>query len=377
MSTFLERFGIHARSPDPRPLSEIAADIDEELASHVDASAGALADEGLDVGSARAEALRRFGDYGRIRRECARTQMGERIVLQRIQVVLTVVLIAVVGLLFLSNRESQAHERAALDAEKQVMAALIARLDAQLAADADPTPAIDRRSAANAKTYSIGSGGYLNWDGQEMDLVSASGTWEEYFHEQDTSWRHGLKVVGKLAELPGTQGVEILTQIWGRLSVEHREQIMKPFVFDGGHPHAIEVLALGYGDEQTSVKERAVLYLYTYSWKDLWNGDGAGSAWFAENRERPVAEVLRESALLWAREMAGMAAQHEHLVDDYVGRFLEATESVRPETFAKAGVDLGPILEEAGVCALGPDRFADLSPKNQMLAERVLTWCKP
>ncbi len=390
MSTFLERIGIFACAPDARPVAEIRADIDAELAYHVEESARELAGSGLSTDEARAEALRRFGDLGQIRRECARTQMGERIVLQRIQVVLTVMLLVAVGALLWSNREAQAQARAALDAEKQATAALMARLEARLAAAAVPGPAvypftgrgagqavIDRKPMTNVKTFLIGSGGYMNWDGQGMDLVSAAGTWKQYFHEQDTSWRHGLKVAGKLAELPGTQGVEMLTLIWVQLSAEHREQAMKPFVFDGGHPLALEVLALGFEDQTTSVKERAVLYLHTYAWKNLWRGETTGGTWFAQWRDRPVADVLRDNATRWAREYAEIWQSYDSPEDSQVDDLLAITEDVRTEAFAKAGVDLAAILKDAGVGAVGPEKLRHLSPKNRAQAERVLAWCKP
>ena len=378
MAEFLERIGIFPRPPDPRPLREIEADVDEELRFHLDASAQALADEGLDGDAARAEALRRFGDVDQVRRACVRTTLGERLVLQRIQFVLIAALLAAVVFLLVSNRAATAQAQAA--AERARTLALMAELQARLAVEnADVArlraaavgpegPAVDREASP---------GEYLAADGRSLALADATRSWFDAFEERRGAWRHGLRVAERLAALPGSQGAEILKEVWPRLSVEHREQILKPFVFDGGSPHALEVLELGFEDEETSVKERAVHYLHTYAWRNLWQGDGAGEAWFAEWRDRPVAETLRENAARWAREYGEIGLRHDALPAELAGPLLERAEHVRPETFARAGVDLRRILADAGVCAIGPERMTNLAPAHRSVAERVHGWCQP
>ncbi len=376
MAAFLERLGIFARSPDARPLAEIAADIDEELEFHVEESARALEQAGLAPELARAEALKRFGDYGRIRRECARTWMGERIMLQRIQLVLTAALVAAVGILAWSNQRAQVQARAAMDAERQRTEAVLARVEARLGEPRVVGPVTFPQAEAGAKPMQIGSGGYLNIDGQEMDLDSAAETWLGEFQAQDTAWRHGLRLAERLSALPGAQGAEILAQIWSRLSVEHREQAMKPFVFDGGHPNALEVLQLGFENQPASVKERAVLYLHTYAWKNLWTGEATGSEWFAEFRDRPVAEVLTANATRWAREFAYVVQTYEQLPAEGTDDLLDAAAKVDPAVFAKSGVDLGALLLVNGVGALTESRLGLLGAEHRAAALRVLSWCK-
>jgi len=378
MSAFPERFGLFARSPDARPLAEIAADIDAELAFHVEESTRALAAEGLDAGSAHTEALRRFGDYGRIRRECTRTQMGERIMLQRIQIVLTAVLIAAVALLVVSNRES----KAAMAVERQAQAALLARLEAQFALRAAIPPGergeqlvIDRRPVQVGDAVGETAGNYLGADGSRLNLEGAVRSWETAFDEEPHAWRHGLRIAERLAALSDAQGVEILTALWGRTTVEHREQVMKPFVFDGGSPHALEVLQLGFDDDQTSVKARAVLYLHTYAWKDLWRGETTGRTWFAEFRDRPVAEVLAANATRWARDFGLVLQTYDYIKNAEAGDLLDAAAKVDPTVYAKAGVDLGAILKAHGVCGLDPKRL-ELDANRRAAAERVLSWCR-
>lgn len=418
MAAFLERLGIFARSPDARPLAEIAADIDDELAFHVEESARALGAEGLDAGSARAEALRRFGDYGRIRRECARTQMGERVMLQRVQLVLTATLVVAVAFMVFTARES----RAALEAERAARMELMARLEAQLAyaalpdgravvpgpvdrrpapaatdrepadanaapggidrkpiAQSDGPPGIDRKPVPDAALGALGyAAGYTAPDGSKAQLEDAKQRWLEAFGLEYSSWRHGLKIAGKLAELPGTQGVEILSRCWPRLSVEHREQAMKPFVFDGGHPHALEVLALGIEDSQEqSVRERAATYLETYAFTNLLYGDGRASRWINEWREQPVADVLRKNATRWAGELAEPIRTTAWPTEAQVGDLLSIVDHVRLDTLRRNGVDLSAILAEQGACVWTDSQMQDLSAGTRARAQTVRGWCPP
>lgn len=403
MSAFLERIGVFARAPDPRPLRAIEADIDDELAFHVEESTRALAEGGLDADAARAEALRRFGDRGRVRRECVRTQMGERLVLQRIQIVMTTVLVAAVGLLLWSNREA----RASMAAEREANAALLSRLEAQIALVgaraatergtlADPrslvtddtirrsiregrasvADAIESPHAAAVDPSAPQLGDYAGPDGKRLEFGAACNAWNDEFQEQGASWRHGLKTAERLAALPGVQGVEILASVWHRLAVEHREQAMKPFVFDGGHPNVLEVLALGIRDDATSVRERAEIYLATYAFQDLLRGDGAAESWLAEWRDRPVDQVLRANATRWARELGALVAQYQQLPPNAGGRVLAVAPRVDLAPFAKWRVDLAGILEESGACALSEANLGLLDGEAPSQARTVLSWCR-
>jgi len=377
MAAFLERLGIFARSPDVRPLAEIAADIDAELAFHVEQSARALEQEGLAPETARAEALERFGDYGRIRRECARTQMGERIMLQRIQLVLTAVLVLAVGALLWSNRQSQVAARVALEAERQRTEALLARVErlglpviVGGAAFLPPTPSDPAKPVA--------AGDYLGSDGRAMDFDSAADSWEQAFYEQNSAWRHGLKIAERLSALPGAQGVELLAGIWPTLSVEHREQVMKPFVFGGGHPHALEVVALGLLDDEPSVRERAGLYAQTYAWQDLLVGETRATTWLAEWRDRPVEEVLREHADRWAHRVGSLYVDMGELDGTAdIRELVPIVDNVRIETYAKAGLDLGAILRAHGLGGITEAQVTKIhDPTFRARAEKLRSWCQ-
>ncbi|MCP3918597.1 MAG: hypothetical protein GY711_23870 [bacterium] len=99
MKERLARLGLHLRAPDARPIGVVQAEIDEELAFHLDASARELVRAGAEPKEAACEARRRFGDLADIRRACRRQKLGERIVIQRIQMVLILLLVLSVGVL--------------------------------------------------------------------------------------------------------------------------------------------------------------------------------------------------------------------------------------------------------------------------------------
>ena len=68
---------------------------------------------GMPAAEARQDAIRRFGDFERIRKACRRTLLGERIMLQRVQAVLTLILLgAVVFMGVALYRGQQANEAA-------------------------------------------------------------------------------------------------------------------------------------------------------------------------------------------------------------------------------------------------------------------------
>ncbi|MCY3844810.1 MAG: permease prefix domain 1-containing protein, partial [Acidobacteria bacterium] len=56
--------------------SDVRADVDAELAFHVDELVDRLVQEGRDPVDARAEAARRFGDYARIQATCVAIDRG-------------------------------------------------------------------------------------------------------------------------------------------------------------------------------------------------------------------------------------------------------------------------------------------------------------
>lgn len=146
MAAWLERLGIHARPPDPRPRAEVERDIDDELLFHLEERAAELESAGLDARTARDEALLLFGDYDQVRGACARIQLGERIMMQRFQMLATVLLLLAVGWLAYEGVASRKELRAQAEANTRLLAAL-ERLETRLPPVVGGEPAVDRKPA--------------------------------------------------------------------------------------------------------------------------------------------------------------------------------------------------------------------------------------
>ncbi len=110
--------------PDPRSDREIQDDIEAEVAFHLEQRERDLVAKGMSAKDAHAAALRRFGNIEKVRAECRRIQLGGRVMLQRITLVLLVVLLATVAWL---SFQSVASQRAA-QAEIQALHSEISQL---------------------------------------------------------------------------------------------------------------------------------------------------------------------------------------------------------------------------------------------------------
>jgi hypothetical protein len=99
---FPSTLAAYLRLPDGRPIPEIDADIVDELNFHIEMRTEDSLRAGMTPQAARDDALARFGDFGRTYRRCRRILLGDRIMLQRLQTVLTVILLGAVVYLALS-----------------------------------------------------------------------------------------------------------------------------------------------------------------------------------------------------------------------------------------------------------------------------------
>ena len=93
--SWLETLAFVPRPPDSRPIREIEQEILDELEFHLEMRTLDNVSAGMPADEARHDAVRRFGDFEKIRKACRRTLLGERIMLQRVQAVLTLVLLGV------------------------------------------------------------------------------------------------------------------------------------------------------------------------------------------------------------------------------------------------------------------------------------------
>jgi RNA polymerase sigma-70 factor (ECF subfamily) len=96
--------------PDPRPIAEVDDEIWDELQFHIAMRRQENIAAGMAPDEAEEDARSRFGDIERIRRACRRIRIGDRIMLQRIHVVLTIVLLGAViflGVAYYSGQRAQ------------------------------------------------------------------------------------------------------------------------------------------------------------------------------------------------------------------------------------------------------------------------------
>jgi RNA polymerase sigma-70 factor (ECF subfamily) len=84
---------------DSRPIGEIEQQILDELDFHIEMRTLDNIRQGMSSDEAQTAALVQFGDFRRIQKTCLNTFVGGRIMWQRIQSVLTVVLVVVVAAL--------------------------------------------------------------------------------------------------------------------------------------------------------------------------------------------------------------------------------------------------------------------------------------
>ena len=165
--------------------------------------------------------------------------------------------------------------------------------------------------------------------------------WLARFQERPDDWRHGWSVAEEIAELPPDEALAIMQGVWPHLSVPVKEQVLKPFVFHGGHVHALPILHLAATDAAPSVQQRAFEYLKAYAFRDFALDYEAYLSWADANRRRPLGEVLSASARLFVAEMLGATPTER------AGRLL-GLRDLDLRAGGPAGVDLAAVMREAG-----------------------------
>ena len=112
--SLLDTLATYLRPPDSRPMDLVEREIGDELRFHVEMRVDDNVRAGMSPEAAREDARRRFGDFRRIHTTCRRIQLGERIMLQRIQVGLTAILLVLVVVMAVGFYKRQAQYDAAL-----------------------------------------------------------------------------------------------------------------------------------------------------------------------------------------------------------------------------------------------------------------------
>jgi protein involved in polysaccharide export with SLBB domain len=94
----------------------IEAEVREEFAFHMEKLEDELASQGVNGPAASAEVRARFGDVERLVRSATKVKAGGAVMLQKINLVLLVVMIAAVGWMAVQVKLSQQHSLAAIEA---------------------------------------------------------------------------------------------------------------------------------------------------------------------------------------------------------------------------------------------------------------------
>jgi hypothetical protein len=138
MMQFPQTLAAYLRLPDRRPIGEIDSDILDELTFHVEMRTSDNQRAGMSPEEARADALGRFGDFDRTRRRCRRILLGDRIMLQRLQAVVTLVLLGAVVYLAVSFYGWQ-RDQSAVTAQMLASLEQIAKMQNNVDASAAPS----------------------------------------------------------------------------------------------------------------------------------------------------------------------------------------------------------------------------------------------
>lgn len=352
-------------APDPRSDAEIEDEIERELEFHLAEASDELARQGLSLDAARARARERFGDFSKVRDACRRAQMGDRIVLVRIQWVVIVVLALVAGLFAMRLRAEQA-----LAAQQQALAhdALAQALAAQAKAAAAQKVQVANDALAGAARELERSAATERVEPAAAELALQPQQLLARFRERPDDWRHGLALAEMLAA-DGELALSVLREIYPEIPLAHREQLFKPFVFGSGSELAVQLLDLGAHDVEGSVRARAFSYLLEYAFRDLSSSTVECDAWFARFGALPLSDVLRENG----RELV----ERLHAADrDALLRELPRLSSLRFEAARRFVPDFGTELERAGLLAQTRAWFGDDDPRLVAFAVRALDWMR-
>jgi hypothetical protein len=180
-------FAILTRPSDWRPAGVVEQEILDELDFHIQMRTLDNASAGMSADEARQDAIRRFGDFKRIHKACRDVLLGERIMLQRVQAILTLVLLGAVICLGMEFYRGQHANEAATAQMLQKLDQLAKQPSAAVSAQftvLEPL-ALDQLFPRDAKLTDV-QREFRNW---------SEGTWPAL----DTAWWQTLSPTEKAA----------------------------------------------------------------------------------------------------------------------------------------------------------------------------------
>jgi predicted esterase len=128
----------------------------------------------------------------------------------------------------------------------------------------------------------------------------------------EADWGTSFGIGQELAAMPGDEGFAILKANWEKIAnVGARQQILKAWYYATPYPlhlrkqpRLLDGLDLGMRDRSPAVQGWAMDYLSNLAFQEFSEDFQAYNAWYQANRDRPVPEVIAESARRFAAEAA-------------------------------------------------------------------------
>ncbi|HKE01625.1 MAG TPA: permease prefix domain 1-containing protein [Planctomycetota bacterium] len=289
--SFLRTLGLPLRPSDPRTVREVDDEIHDELEFHLAMRVRDNVAAGMSEDDARRDAERRFGDVDVVRRECRKTQLGDRLMVQRLSLVLMLVVLAAVVALAAQTWSAQ---RASEDS-LMAMRADLARLTDALKPSASPPSGVVRIGDDLVEYASDGTPGTAS---RRAIPPCDPDCWLAKF--RDASWRDAFAAAGEMAKLGCEDGLPILRAVFARIeTVQQRQQVVKAWFFAALNRRmtcVLDVLDLGATDRDLAVQGWAFSYVKDLAFRDF-SGDYEGYlAWRASVEGLSLVDAVHASA---------------------------------------------------------------------------------
>lgn len=340
-----EDIGLFLRPPDFRSRRRVESEIAEELEFHLACAARSREESGMDPDAARAAAEAAFGDLESIRRACARIQIGEWRVLQRIQLGLMVVLLGAVGYFGWQLASARAQTTELVGELRGEIGALAEALresrgevraaDSAFYTDTDGDGLPDARTGPDSPARSTAAS-------QPTAPLPSVDDWLARF-DSNMRWSEVKAIGDEIAALDPALALPLILELYPRLPTAFaRQQILKSFVFDGGHPLALEVLHLAATDPELAVQGFAFTYLKDWAFQDFSDDHDAYLAWRARFADVPLAELLTRNAQELVQRLGALEGAE-------LARELRRLEDLDLSKGPPTGVDLAEVMRSAGM----------------------------
>lgn len=235
--SWLNTLALVPRPPDSRPTRVIEQEILDELEFHIEMRTLDNVAAGMPAEDARHDALTRFGDFERIRKACRTALLGERIMLQRVQAVLTLALLGAVIFMGVTFYRGQR-------ANEEATALLMQRLD-KIA----EKPAADPDDAAPSVVRTVPASGDRNVD---PSLTEIRVTYNKEMMDESWSWSYI-----STESYPETTGEP-------RYEADHKTCVL-PVKLYPGKTYVIWLNSKKFGNFQDVSGRKAVPYLLRFT----------------------------------------------------------------------------------------------------------------